>query len=323
MRGVRGAWPTRMRHAIELRISAEDPARAFAPTPGRIDSLARAGGPGRAHRLRGGGGDGWSAATTTRCWPSCWSSAPTATAPSRARGAPSREMETGGIQTTLPFHALAAAPSGLRRRATCAPTWSTGTGTRRRCARPPPGAPSSRSRGRASGADPRRRQRRRRPGRPGAGVGATGSAIGPDGRRRLDPDGSPGSDGALAVTDDALLRLTALGVDDDLVVELAPGRPAGGDGRLPRASGRCRRTAERPRRRAHPVRGHGRRLGHRGDRGVGGAGGAARARHAARGGDGPRRPAGRQGPDPRAGRPGLGRGRRDGQRASGCWPSRR
>ena len=44
-------------HAIEVRITAEDPSRAFAPTPGRVAPLGDARGPGRPRRHRDRGRD--------------------------------------------------------------------------------------------------------------------------------------------------------------------------------------------------------------------------------------------------------------------------
>ena len=109
----RPRWPIPTRHAIELRVSAEDPARAFAPTPGRSplagagrsrrpDGLGRRGGECRHRRLRPNAGQ----AARRGAGPAM---APSA----RARRAVA-EMEIGGIQTTLPFHVWLLRPSGVR-----------------------------------------------------------------------------------------------------------------------------------------------------------------------------------------------------------------
>ncbi len=91
-------------HAIELRISAEDPARDFAPVPGLVTRWREPGGPGV--RMDSGIAQGWRV--------------PGEYDPMLAKllvAAPDREMalararravgefETGGVQTTLPFHA--------------------------------------------------------------------------------------------------------------------------------------------------------------------------------------------------------------------------
>jgi acetyl-CoA carboxylase biotin carboxylase subunit len=92
------------RHAIELRISAEDPARDFAPSPGLVTRWREPGGPG----IRNDSGieQGWRV-------PGDYDpmlAKVLAVAPDRALALAraSRavdEFETGGVQTTLPFHA--------------------------------------------------------------------------------------------------------------------------------------------------------------------------------------------------------------------------
>jgi acetyl-CoA carboxylase biotin carboxylase subunit len=92
------------RHAIELRISAEDPARDFAPVPGLVSRWREPGGPGV--RVDSGIEQGWLV-------PGDYDpmlAKVLAVAPDRERAlALARravdEFETGGVQTTLPFHA--------------------------------------------------------------------------------------------------------------------------------------------------------------------------------------------------------------------------
>jgi acetyl/propionyl-CoA carboxylase alpha subunit len=92
------------RHAIELRISAEDPARAFAPAPGTLTRWREPGGPGV--RVDSGVEPGM---TVTGHYDPLLAKV-LVVAPDRARAiARARralaELQTGGIQTTLPFHA--------------------------------------------------------------------------------------------------------------------------------------------------------------------------------------------------------------------------
>ena len=92
------------RHAIELRISAEDPARDFMPVPGLVTRWREPAGPGV--RMDSGLEQGWQV-------PGDYDpmlSKVLAVAPDRERClARARravdEFETGGVQTTLPFHA--------------------------------------------------------------------------------------------------------------------------------------------------------------------------------------------------------------------------
>jgi acetyl/propionyl-CoA carboxylase alpha subunit len=102
------------RHAIELRISAEDPARGFAPVPGLVTRWREPGGPG----IRNDSGieQGWRVpgdydpmlAKVLAVGPD------RDAALARARRAVA-EFETGGVQTTLPFHAwLLAHPAFMR-----------------------------------------------------------------------------------------------------------------------------------------------------------------------------------------------------------------
>jgi acetyl/propionyl-CoA carboxylase alpha subunit len=98
----RAADPTL--HAIELRISAEDPARAFAPAPGRVTRWREPGGPGV--RMDSGIVEGWQVTGDyDPLLAKLMVVAPDRdSAIARARRALA-EFETGGIQTTLPFHA--------------------------------------------------------------------------------------------------------------------------------------------------------------------------------------------------------------------------
>ena len=98
----RAATPER--HAIELRISAEDPARDFMPAPGLVTRWREPAGPGI--RMDSGLEQGWQV-------PGDYDpmlSKVLAVGPdrssvlARARRAVD-EFETGGVQTTLPFHA--------------------------------------------------------------------------------------------------------------------------------------------------------------------------------------------------------------------------
>ena len=91
-------------HAIELRISAEDPARDFAPSPGVVSRWREPGGPGV--RNDSGIEQGWRVSGDyDPLLSKVLVVAPDrAAALARARSAV-REFETGGLQTTLPFHA--------------------------------------------------------------------------------------------------------------------------------------------------------------------------------------------------------------------------
>ncbi|MFN8519106.1 MAG: biotin carboxylase N-terminal domain-containing protein [Chloroflexota bacterium] len=91
-------------HAIELRVSAEDPARAFAPMPGTLARWREPAGPGV--RMDSGVEEGM---TVTGDYDPLLAKV-LVVAPDRARAiARARralgELETGGVQTTLPFHA--------------------------------------------------------------------------------------------------------------------------------------------------------------------------------------------------------------------------
>ncbi|CAN5503767.1 acetyl-CoA carboxylase biotin carboxylase subunit [soil metagenome] len=91
-------------HAIELRVSAEDQARDFAPVPGTLTRWREPGGPGV--RMDSGVAAGWRVSGDyDPLLAKVLVVAPArAAAIARARRAVA-EFETGGVQTTLPFHA--------------------------------------------------------------------------------------------------------------------------------------------------------------------------------------------------------------------------
>lgn len=91
-------------HAIELRISAEDPARDFAPTPGLITRWREPGGPGV--RMDSGFGEGWQVrGDYDPLLAKLLVVAPDRNAAIARATRALAEFETGGIQTTIPFHA--------------------------------------------------------------------------------------------------------------------------------------------------------------------------------------------------------------------------
>jgi acetyl/propionyl-CoA carboxylase alpha subunit len=110
--GERAAIPAS--HAIEARISAEDPARAFAPTPGRVGRWVMASGPGVRVDTGIEAGD--------RVPPEydnliakLMVQAPDRDAAIDRLARALDETEVGGVQTTLPFHRLVARSDAFRR----------------------------------------------------------------------------------------------------------------------------------------------------------------------------------------------------------------
>ncbi|MFN8620895.1 MAG: biotin carboxylase N-terminal domain-containing protein [Chloroflexota bacterium] len=97
------AAPDPVRHAFELRISAEDPSRSFAPMPGRITRWREPAGPGI--RMDSGFEEGWRVSGDY----DPLLSKLLVVAPDRERAIARAlraldEFETGGVQTTIPFH---------------------------------------------------------------------------------------------------------------------------------------------------------------------------------------------------------------------------
>jgi len=97
----RAARPTS--HAIELRISAEDPARVFAPAPGRITRWVMPAGPGVRVDTAVEAGDRIPPEYDPLICKLIVQAADRPAALQRLRRALG-EAEIGGIQTTLPFH---------------------------------------------------------------------------------------------------------------------------------------------------------------------------------------------------------------------------
>jgi acetyl/propionyl-CoA carboxylase alpha subunit len=92
-----------MSHAIELRISAEDPARAFAPVPGTLTRWREPAGPGV--RMDSGVEEGM---VVTGHYDPLLAKV-LVVAPDRVRAIARarralQELQTGGVQTTVPFH---------------------------------------------------------------------------------------------------------------------------------------------------------------------------------------------------------------------------
>jgi acetyl/propionyl-CoA carboxylase alpha subunit len=109
-------------HAIELRISAEDPARAFAPTPGRITHWRMPAGPGVRVDTAVEAGERVPAEYDPLIAKLIVHAADRPAALGRLRRALA-EAEVGGIQTTLPFHRAMLDEPGFVRADDLATTW--------------------------------------------------------------------------------------------------------------------------------------------------------------------------------------------------------
>jgi acetyl/propionyl-CoA carboxylase alpha subunit len=100
-------------HAIEVRISAEDPGRDFAPTPGRIRHWVMPAGPGVRVDTGVEAGDRVPAEYDNLIAKLMVSAADRGTAIDRLARALD-EVEVAGIQTTVPFHRFVARDSSFR-----------------------------------------------------------------------------------------------------------------------------------------------------------------------------------------------------------------
>jgi acetyl/propionyl-CoA carboxylase alpha subunit len=109
--GERAATPTS--HAIEVRISAEDPARAFAPTPGRVGRWVMPAGPGIRVDTHIEPGDRVPAEYDNLIAKLMVHAHDRDAAIDRLRRALD-ETEIGGIQTTVPFHRVVATSDAFR-----------------------------------------------------------------------------------------------------------------------------------------------------------------------------------------------------------------
>ncbi len=109
--GERAATPTS--HAIEVRIAAEDPARAFAPTPGRVGRWVMPSGPGVRVDTHVEAGDRVPADYDNLIAKLMVHAHDRDAAIDRLRRALD-ETEIGGVQTTLPFHRAVARSDAFR-----------------------------------------------------------------------------------------------------------------------------------------------------------------------------------------------------------------
>jgi acetyl/propionyl-CoA carboxylase alpha subunit len=112
--GERAAAPTS--HAIEVRIAAEDPARAFAPTPGRVGRWVMPSGPGVRVDTAIEAGDRVPSDYDNLIAKLMVHAPDRDAAINRLRRALD-ETEIGGLQTTLPFHRAVAVSEAFRRAA--------------------------------------------------------------------------------------------------------------------------------------------------------------------------------------------------------------
>ncbi|MDA8236623.1 MAG: hypothetical protein M0T75_01865 [Chloroflexi bacterium] len=109
-------------HAVEVRLSAEDPARAFAPTPGRITRWRMPAGPGIRVDTAVEEGDRVPAEYDPLVAKIVVHADDRPAALARLRRALA-EAEVGGIQTTLPFHRAILAEPGFADGTALATTW--------------------------------------------------------------------------------------------------------------------------------------------------------------------------------------------------------
>jgi acetyl/propionyl-CoA carboxylase alpha subunit len=110
--GERAATPAS--HAIEVRLAAEDPSRAFAPTPGRVGRWVMASGPGVRVDTAIEAGDRVPADYDNLIAKLMVHASDRDAAIDRLTRALD-ETEIGGVQTTLPFHRAVAASAAFRR----------------------------------------------------------------------------------------------------------------------------------------------------------------------------------------------------------------
>jgi acetyl-CoA carboxylase biotin carboxylase subunit len=109
--GKRAATP--MGHALEVRITAEDPSREFAPTPGQVGRWVMPSGPGVRVDTGIEAGDRIPAAYDNLIAKLMVHAADRDAAIDRLRRALG-ETEIGGVQTTLPFHLAVARSQSFR-----------------------------------------------------------------------------------------------------------------------------------------------------------------------------------------------------------------
>ena len=109
--GERAATP--VGHAIEVRITAEDPARSFAPTPGRVGRWLMPSGPGVRVDTGIESGDRIPAEYDNLI-AKLMVHAPDRDAAIDRLGRALGETEIGGVQTTLPFHLAVARSDAFR-----------------------------------------------------------------------------------------------------------------------------------------------------------------------------------------------------------------